>query len=92
MYYNKAIFDEAGIEYPNDDWTWEDFEAAARALTVKSGNRTTRYGATFGNLAETRFMIPFILSNNGDVMNPRTRATGYQTAMPPSKLPSGSLV
>ena len=78
MYYNKTIFDEAGIEYPNDDWTWEDFEAAARALTVKSGNRTTRYGATFGNLAETRFMIPFILSNNGDVMNPEaTRATGY---------------
>jgi multiple sugar transport system substrate-binding protein len=78
LYYNKDFFDEAGIEYPSDEWTWDDFEAAAKALTQVSGNRVVRYGATFGNLAETRFMIPFILANNGDVMNPEaTRATGY---------------
>ncbi|MGL4648633.1 MAG: ABC transporter substrate-binding protein [Caldilineaceae bacterium] len=44
LYYNKDIFDEAGVEYPTDSWTWDDFLAAAEALTVKddSGN-TTRY-------------------------------------------------
>lgn len=30
--YNKALFDQAGIEYPKDDWTWEDFEAAGKAI------------------------------------------------------------
>ncbi|HEU4865102.1 MAG TPA: extracellular solute-binding protein, partial [Actinomycetota bacterium] len=31
--YNKTLFDEAGLEYPNADWTWDDFRSAAAALT-----------------------------------------------------------
>jgi multiple sugar transport system substrate-binding protein len=34
--YNKDLFDAAGIEYPTDQWTWDDFRAAAAALTVPS--------------------------------------------------------
>lgn len=31
MIYNKTIFDKYGLEYPNDDWSWDDYaEAAAR--------------------------------------------------------------
>ncbi len=33
LYYNKDLFDAAGIEYPSADWTWEDEKAAAEALT-----------------------------------------------------------
>lgn len=33
LYYNKDLFDEAGVEYPTNDWTWDDLEAAALALT-----------------------------------------------------------
>jgi multiple sugar transport system substrate-binding protein len=28
------MFDAAGLDYPTDDWTWEDFREAARALTL----------------------------------------------------------
>src|SRR5260370_18341401 len=31
--YNKTLFDRAGIPYPTDDWTWDDFLRVARALT-----------------------------------------------------------
>jgi multiple sugar transport system substrate-binding protein len=32
--YNKALFDEAGVPYPEDSWTWtEDILAAAHKLT-----------------------------------------------------------
>ena len=31
--YNKTLFDEAGLEYPNADWTWDDLRSAAKALT-----------------------------------------------------------
>jgi multiple sugar transport system substrate-binding protein len=31
--YNKTLFDDAGLDYPNDQWTWDDFRAAAKALT-----------------------------------------------------------
>jgi multiple sugar transport system substrate-binding protein len=44
LYYNKDIFDEVGVAYPTDDWTWDDFLAAAEKLTVKdAGGATTRY-------------------------------------------------
>ena len=33
LQYNKDLFDAAGLEYPNADWTWEDLRVAAEALT-----------------------------------------------------------
>jgi multiple sugar transport system substrate-binding protein len=33
LIYNKALFDAAGLDYPTADWTWEDEQAAAEALT-----------------------------------------------------------
>lgn len=36
--YNTKLFDEAGIDYPNDDWTWDDIESAADAITDKANN------------------------------------------------------
>ena len=32
-FYNKALFDAAGLEYPSPDWTWDDFIEYATALT-----------------------------------------------------------
>jgi len=34
LYYNKAMFDAAGIAYPDDSWTLEQFREAAKALTL----------------------------------------------------------
>jgi len=36
LYYNKDLFDAAGVDYPTADWTWEDEKAAAEKLTDKS--------------------------------------------------------
>ena len=33
LFYNKDLFDAAGVEYPTADWTWEDELAAAQKLT-----------------------------------------------------------
>ncbi|MCD8052275.1 MAG: sugar ABC transporter substrate-binding protein [Clostridiales bacterium] len=33
LLYNKAIFDEYGIDYPTDDWSWDDVYEAAAAIT-----------------------------------------------------------
>lgn len=33
LWFNKEIFDEAGMEYPNDNWSWEKMVEVARALT-----------------------------------------------------------
>lgn len=34
LYYNKELFDEAGIDYPNQSWTWADELAAAEAINA----------------------------------------------------------
>jgi multiple sugar transport system substrate-binding protein len=45
LYYNKDDFDAAGLDYPTDEWTWDDLRTAAEALTVKSDSgRVSRYG------------------------------------------------
>lgn len=44
LYFNKKHFDEAGIPYPDDTWTFEKQIEVATALTQKNGNITTRYG------------------------------------------------
>ncbi|MCL5986129.1 MAG: sugar ABC transporter substrate-binding protein [Actinobacteria bacterium] len=42
LYYNKDMFDKAGIPYPSEDpnkpWTWDDFVNAAQKLTQDTNN------------------------------------------------------
>lgn len=33
-YFNRGLFDAAGVEYPQEGWTWDDFMEKARALTL----------------------------------------------------------
>ncbi len=35
FWYNKRMFDEAGLPYPTDDWTWEECIETARKLTKR---------------------------------------------------------
>ena len=32
LFYNKSLFDEAGVAYPTDDWTWDDMYEASKKL------------------------------------------------------------
>lgn len=49
LYYNKTMFEKAGLETPTelamkDEWTWEQFEEAAKVLSAGEGTNRT-YGA-----------------------------------------------
>ncbi len=43
LFYNKDLFDAAGVKYPTADWTWDDFADAAARLTDASKGQ---YGAS----------------------------------------------
>ena len=49
--YDPAVFDEAGLSYPNAAWTIDDFANAARKLVQKdsAGNVTKPGLVTFGS-------------------------------------------
>lgn len=74
LFYNADAFDEAGLAYPSDAWTWDDFLAAANALTVdKTGNgRIDQWGYwIYGRYAQVE---PWIYQNDGRILNEaRTR-------------------
>jgi fructooligosaccharide transport system substrate-binding protein len=81
LYYNKAIFEAAGIEAPTsveDAWTWDEFFAIAQQLTTGD-----QYGLNlFMNYGVGEWLtymgLPFIWSNGGDVLSPDgTKAEGY---------------
>lgn len=38
MFYNKDLFDQAGIDYPSADWTWEDQQEAAEKIRTLGEN------------------------------------------------------
>src|SRR4051812_17992912 len=46
LVYNKALFDKAGVPVPTNDWTWDDFRAAAKKLS-DPGSKT--YGWAYVN-------------------------------------------
>ena len=52
VYYNKELFDAAGVDYPQDGWTWDDFLATAEAMTMDTDGDgvTDQFGVdTFRN-------------------------------------------
>lgn len=71
LFYNKAMFDKAGIKYPDANWTWDDLRNAAKKLT----NPTKKtYGidlgtGSIGNGEWTLFTwIPFLIQNNANFL------------------------
>ena len=69
VYYNKDLFDQAGVAYPVNGWTWDDFTAAAQALTKDSNSdgQTDQFGA--GLAPELIRIAPFIWQAGGEVVD-----------------------
>lgn len=62
MYYNTKMFQDAGIQRPADDWTWNDFLDVAKKLTAGEGGSKT-YG--FGLQTYTFAYMPWLYTNGG---------------------------
>lgn len=69
VYYNKTLFDKAGVPYPRPDWSWDDFVATAKALTkdTDGDGATDQYG--MGTDAILFRVSPFIWQNGGDLVD-----------------------
>ncbi|MBZ0288245.1 MAG: sugar ABC transporter substrate-binding protein [Anaerolineae bacterium] len=66
LYYDKDDFDAAGLDYPTDEWTWDDLRAAAEALTIKDDTgRISRYGLA----AEGGKYFNFVGANGGAILD-----------------------
>lgn len=68
MYYNKDMFDAAGVSYPEADWTWDDFLETAKALTLSDENgNTTQFG--FAVSGANFSQQPWFLTNDASILD-----------------------
>ncbi len=49
MFVNKTLLEEKGIEFPDSDWTWDDFYEICRKVTDIENHRYGVYGYTWLN-------------------------------------------
>jgi len=72
LYYNMDAFDEAGVPYPDETWTWQTLLDAAQKLTIRDDKgRTIRYGWSDSGLN----MWPWIWQNGGQVFDDERNPT-----------------
>ncbi len=69
IFYNKNLFDKAGISYPDSTWTWTDFVKAAQKLTVVKNNIVEQMGAYF-NVTDALGFMMLLYQNGGKVWSP----------------------
>ena len=72
LWYNKDMFDAAGIEYPTNDWTWDDLYEAGKALT-KDG----KYGMAMDTDLNQEGYYNIIYSYGGYVINDAKDESGW---------------
>ncbi len=65
LFYNKVIFDEAGVDYPDETWTMDDFLAAAIEVT----DPDRRIWGFFDPEGSYFTSIVFIRAFGGDTLN-----------------------
>lgn len=74
LWYNKALFDEAGLEYPNDTWTWDDLLEAAKALTDEE--KGVHGIAAYIQDAQASYYNT-ILANDGFIISEDKKESGF---------------
>ena len=80
LFYDKTLFDKAHLSYPTDQWTWDDFRAAAKKLTDASTD-TYGYGYSVSGSEETTWQFwPHLWQNGGEVLSADGKKATFDSA------------
>lgn len=74
LWYNKTLFDKAGIKYPDASWTWDTFREAAKKLTMADGSQ---YGYT---LRPSQYQIGWynmVYDMGGEIISADMKKSGF---------------
>lgn len=72
MLYNKDLFDQAQVAYPDDNWTWDDLEQASAAIYEKTGK--------YGYMAYSHDQLGywnFVYQNGGKILSDDGSVASY---------------
>lgn len=77
LWYNKTMFDEAGLSYPDDTWTWDDMYDAAKKLTKSDGSQ---YGYALNPSNDQDGYYNMVYSMGGYILSDDKKSSGYDDA------------
>lgn len=75
LIYNKTIFDKYGVDYPTDDWTWQDYADAAAKIT-KAGKADNVYGTAMNTNDGQDGWYNFIYDWGGYLLSEDKKSSG----------------
>lgn len=84
FYYNKTMFDKAGVQVPKAGWTWDEFTAAAQKLTIVQDGKTVQYGVAIDDWPNAVESV--VRSFGGTLLNdglsaPAIDSSAYKTGL-----------
>ena len=78
LWYNKTIFEQAGVDVPTNDWTWDDLSKAANAISSALSSEGI-YGVAAGMDGQTTYYNT-IFQAGGYVISDDGTTSGYSDA------------
>jgi multiple sugar transport system substrate-binding protein len=69
LIYNKTLFDRAHLAYPTDQWSWDDFRTAAKALTDTKRNIYGTAYSVSGSEDTTWHLWPLLWQRGGKILD-----------------------
>jgi multiple sugar transport system substrate-binding protein len=69
LFYNKAMFDAAGLPYPDETWDWSKLVEVATKLTKTSGGKTTQWGFYTETSDMENYWSSLVWQAGGDILS-----------------------
>jgi multiple sugar transport system substrate-binding protein len=86
VYYNKNLFQEAGVAFPKEGWKWDDMVAAAKKLTKDSNGDGNAEVYGLGIEASLIRVAPFVWSNGGELVDDDESPTHFTLDTPEAQV------
>lgn len=75
MYCNTEVFSKAGVDLPAPDWSWDEFEKAAKQIKEKTGAYMLGIGYGFPFVD----IMPWLLTNGASTMDADWKKATFDT-------------
>lgn len=72
LWYNKTMFDEAGLDYPDESWNWDTLKSAAEKLTTED-----HFGFSAQLSHNQGSWYNFVYQNGGEIISKDKKNSGF---------------
>lgn len=69
LFYNKTMFDAAGLPYPDETWDWNKLVEVATKLTRTSGGKTSQWGFYTETSDMENYWSSLVWQAGGDILS-----------------------